>query len=792
MSSQIRSATSLSIARLTVASIWSPSIASSTASLEPAVLDQAGDRPLDGGALERPDDRLLDGDLDGAVDAGRAGEPADAPGAALEQPAADRHLRPGAVGCGRSRHSAASLCPARISRRRSAAAPRAPRRRRRRGSRGRPGRRCPRACASSRPAAGPGPKLEIDQVDGRDPRLEERDVVVLDAGRPRPRTATGRRRRTATVETRVGVGLARDREVAVADHVEQHHRLDLRRAAAFPACLGLRIGDVLAAAAGAVDLEVAVAAGLLAVEQRDRDRRAPASDSGSDRASSRTTATPEAPSLAPTKPGIPGLVSWWAPITTQPSPRPGDRPDDVALAGAGSGRPRRPAARSSAASIRRSARRSPPIPPGAARARPARGGRRTPDRRRSASPASPGTSRRRHRRSRIRRGTRDERHEQRRRPRTRRRRAVAGLGHARYVRAMPQGHMDRLTSIDASFLTNESPTSHMHIGGVTIFEGPPPSYEDLLDHIESRLHLVPRYRQKLAVPAGRDRPAVLGRRPAVQPRLPRAPLGPARPRRRGRAAPDGRPRLLPAARPDQAALGAVARRGPPQAPLRADLQDPPRARRRRLRRRHRHRPLRRQAGARAGEARPRLDPEPEAVRRRARRARRREPREGADRRRPARRLGGQLPEGRRTTDPGRGRGRRRGRLGVRQPGSRPAAQHRRSARTAATPGCAAIWPSSSGSRPSSAAPSTTSSSAPSPVRCGAGSTPAASAPRASSCARSCRSRSARPTSAASSATRSPPSAARCPSTSRIRSPGCGRSARPWTASSRRRRRSGPR
>ena len=60
--------------------------------------------------------------------------------------------------------------------------------------------------------------------------------------------------------------------------------------------------------------------------------------------------------------------------------------------------------------------------------------------------------------------------------------------------------MDRLTSIDASFLTNESSTSHMHIGAVTIFEGPPPSYDDLLDHIESRLHLVPRYRQKLAFP----------------------------------------------------------------------------------------------------------------------------------------------------------------------------------------------------------------------------------------------------------------------------------------------------
>jgi WS/DGAT/MGAT family acyltransferase len=60
--------------------------------------------------------------------------------------------------------------------------------------------------------------------------------------------------------------------------------------------------------------------------------------------------------------------------------------------------------------------------------------------------------------------------------------------------------MDRLTSVDASFLSNESSTSHMHIGAVTIFEGPPPSYEDLLAHVESRLHLVPRYRQKLATP----------------------------------------------------------------------------------------------------------------------------------------------------------------------------------------------------------------------------------------------------------------------------------------------------
>ena len=66
--------------------------------------------------------------------------------------------------------------------------------------------------------------------------------------------------------------------------------------------------------------------------------------------------------------------------------------------------------------------------------------------------------------------------------------------------------MDRLSSLDVSFLTNESSSSHMHVGGICIFEGPPMAYDDLLDHIQSRLHLVPRFRQKLAyppVPTGR-------------------------------------------------------------------------------------------------------------------------------------------------------------------------------------------------------------------------------------------------------------------------------------------------
>ena len=66
--------------------------------------------------------------------------------------------------------------------------------------------------------------------------------------------------------------------------------------------------------------------------------------------------------------------------------------------------------------------------------------------------------------------------------------------------AEKQGHLDRLNPIDASFLHQERRASHMHVGGLVIFEGPPPTREDFCDHIESRLPPVPRYRQKLAFP----------------------------------------------------------------------------------------------------------------------------------------------------------------------------------------------------------------------------------------------------------------------------------------------------
>ena len=66
---------------------------------------------------------------------------------------------------------------------------------------------------------------------------------------------------------------------------------------------------------------------------------------------------------------------------------------------------------------------------------------------------------------------------------------------------------DRLTPLDASFLHIEDGSSHMHVGAVLVFDGPAPDYDELVDYVESRLHKVPRYRQKLAqVPLAQARP----------------------------------------------------------------------------------------------------------------------------------------------------------------------------------------------------------------------------------------------------------------------------------------------
>jgi WS/DGAT/MGAT family acyltransferase len=57
---------------------------------------------------------------------------------------------------------------------------------------------------------------------------------------------------------------------------------------------------------------------------------------------------------------------------------------------------------------------------------------------------------------------------------------------------------DRLSALDASFLQLERAHEHMHIGALATFDGPPPGYAELLEHLGGRLDLVPRYRRRLA------------------------------------------------------------------------------------------------------------------------------------------------------------------------------------------------------------------------------------------------------------------------------------------------------
>ncbi len=66
---------------------------------------------------------------------------------------------------------------------------------------------------------------------------------------------------------------------------------------------------------------------------------------------------------------------------------------------------------------------------------------------------------------------------------------------------------DRLTGLDSSFLHLERDSAHMHVAGCMVFEGQAPDYDELVEQIVSRLHLVPRYRQRLAyVPLNQGRP----------------------------------------------------------------------------------------------------------------------------------------------------------------------------------------------------------------------------------------------------------------------------------------------
>ena len=67
---------------------------------------------------------------------------------------------------------------------------------------------------------------------------------------------------------------------------------------------------------------------------------------------------------------------------------------------------------------------------------------------------------------------------------------------------------DRLTALDSAFLHLEEANGvTMHVASCMLFEGEIPPYNEFLAALDSRLHVVPRYRQRLAnVPLGQGRP----------------------------------------------------------------------------------------------------------------------------------------------------------------------------------------------------------------------------------------------------------------------------------------------
>jgi diacylglycerol O-acyltransferase / wax synthase len=74
----------------------------------------------------------------------------------------------------------------------------------------------------------------------------------------------------------------------------------------------------------------------------------------------------------------------------------------------------------------------------------------------------------------------------------------------RAASAAKQRHGDRLSGLDAAFLEMESATRHMHVGSLLIFDPPDDTdrvrFSRFLQLVRSRLHLVPRYRQRLITP----------------------------------------------------------------------------------------------------------------------------------------------------------------------------------------------------------------------------------------------------------------------------------------------------
>ena len=230
--------------------------------------------------------------------------------------------------------------------------------------------------------------------------------------------------------------------------------------------------------------------------------------------------------------------------------------------------------------------------------------------------------------------------------------------------------MDRLSALDTSFLTNESSSAHMHVGGDPGLRG-----------ASAGVRGPPRARLRPACtwspasarswPIRRWRPGV--RSGSTTRRSTSSTTSATRrspPGLRGAAAEHRVEDLLPAARPDEAALGALADPGPDAQAVRARVEDAPRPGRRHLRRRHRDGAVRRQARPGADPARPRVGPGAAAVVGAPGRQGRRGPGPAARAARPPAGACDRTTSQRPRAGGGDGRGGRRGRVDVRRPGAR--------------------------------------------------------------------------------------------------------------------------
>ena len=170
--------------------------------------------------------------------------------------------------------------------------------------------------------------------------------------------------------------------------------------------------------------------------------------------------------------------------------------------------------------------------------------------------------------------------------------------------------VDRMSPLDASFLHMEDNVSHMHIGSVAVFAGPPPPFAEVRAMLRGKLALVPRYRQVARfVPFDLGRPVwVDDEHFNLEYHLRHTALPSPGSEEQLRLL--GLPPHGPPARPRPPPLGDVDGRGPRGRPLGHRVKGPPRHRRRGVRCRaavHHHGPLPRavaarprQLGARAG------------------------------------------------------------------------------------------------------------------------------------------------------------------------------------------------